>query len=114
MFRQSVVTHLTIDHFKVVYLVALPLNESEAAVDLVLIQTSLLFFCKFLLIGMITASLIQQKQGGFYQGQHQPHFHSKAGHLSTYCKIAYYMQWWKLCKQQSCNLDFCRFYLFFV
>ena len=45
--------HLSIDHFTVVYLVAWPLNESEAGVDLVLTETSLLFFCKLLLISMI-------------------------------------------------------------
>ena len=49
--------HPTIDHFTVVCLVAWPLNESEAGVDLVLIETSLLFICKFLLISMRTASL---------------------------------------------------------
>ena len=43
-----------IDHFTVV-LVAWPLNESEAGVDLVLIETLLLFICKCLLIGMRTA-----------------------------------------------------------
>ena len=36
----------TIDHFTVVCLVAWPLNESEVGVDLVLIETSLLFICK--------------------------------------------------------------------
>ena len=46
-----------IDHFTVVCLVAWPLNESEAEVDLVLIETLLLFICKFLLISMRTASL---------------------------------------------------------
>ena len=46
-----------IDHFTVVCLVAWPLNESEAGVDLVLIETSLLFKCKFLLISMRIASL---------------------------------------------------------
>ena len=45
--------HLSIDHFTVVYLVAWPLNESEAGVDLVLTETSLLFFCKLLVISMI-------------------------------------------------------------
>ena len=35
-------------HFTVVCLVAWPLNESEAGVDLVLTETSLLFLCKFL------------------------------------------------------------------
>ena len=46
-----------IDHFTVVGLVAWPLNESEAGGDLVVIETSLLFLCKFLLISMRTASL---------------------------------------------------------
>ena len=35
-----------IDHFTVVGLVTWPLNGSEAGVDLVLIQTSLLLLCK--------------------------------------------------------------------
>ena len=48
---------MIIDHFTVVGLDAWPLNESEAGVDLVLIETSLLFLCKFLLISMQTASL---------------------------------------------------------
>ena len=47
----------TIDHLTVVCLVAWPLNESEAGGDLVLIETSLLFLCKFLLITMRTALL---------------------------------------------------------
>ena len=47
----------SIDHFTVVCLVAWPLNESEAGVDLVLIETLLLFICKFLLNSMGTASL---------------------------------------------------------
>ena len=34
-----------IDHFTVVCLVAWPLNESETGVDLVLIETSLIFLC---------------------------------------------------------------------
>ena len=46
-----------IEHFTVVCLVARPLNENEAGDDLVLIQTSLLFLCKFLLISMRIASL---------------------------------------------------------
>ena len=60
---------LTIDHFTVVCLVTWPLNESEAGVDLVLIETSLLFICKFLLTSMRTASLTWEKQGGFYQNK---------------------------------------------
>ena len=47
----------------------LALNESEAGGDLVLIQTSLPFLCKFLLISMRTASLAQEKQEGFYQSK---------------------------------------------
>ena len=46
-----------IDHFTVVCLVAWPLSESEAGVDLVLIKTSLLFVRKFPQISMRTASL---------------------------------------------------------
>ena len=45
-----------LDHFTVVCLVAWPLNESEAGVDLALIETSLLFLCKYLLISMRTTS----------------------------------------------------------
>ena len=45
------------DNFTVVRLVAWPLNESEAGFDRVLIETSLLLLCKFLLISMRTASL---------------------------------------------------------
>ena len=52
----------SIDHFTVVCLVAWPLNESEAGVDLVLIETSLLFICKFLLISMRTASLTRARK----------------------------------------------------
>ena len=48
---------LSMDYFTVVCLIAWPLNESEAGVDVVLIQTSLLFLCRFLLISMRTASL---------------------------------------------------------
>ena len=48
---------MVIDHFTVVCLVTWPLNESEAGVDLVLIETLLLFICKFLLISLRTASL---------------------------------------------------------
>ena len=37
--------NLRIDHFTVVFLVAWPLNESEAGGELALIETSLLFLC---------------------------------------------------------------------
>ena len=60
---------LGIDHFIVVCLVAWPLNESEAGVDLVLIETSLLLLGTFLLISMRTASLAYEKQAGFYQNK---------------------------------------------
>ena len=58
-----------IDRPTVVCLVAWPLNESEAGVDLVLIETLLLFICKFLLISMRTASLTWEKEEGFYQNK---------------------------------------------
>ena len=58
---------LVIDHFTVACLVACPLSESEAGGDLVLIETSLLFLCKFLLISMRTASVTYEKLEGFYQ-----------------------------------------------
>ena len=45
------------DHFTVVRLIAWPLTESETGVDLVFIETSLLFLCNFILISMRTASL---------------------------------------------------------
>ena len=60
---------------QIVCLVAWPLNESEAGGDLVLIEFSLLFSCKFLLISMRTASLTL--------GHLWSHFHSKARQLST-------------------------------
>ena len=54
-FDAILVQRPAIDHFTVVCLVAWPLNESEAGVDLVLIEPSLLFICKLLLISMRTA-----------------------------------------------------------
>ena len=56
------------DHFRVVCLVAWPLSESEAGVDL-LIETSLLLLYKFLLISMGTASLAYEQEGGLYQNK---------------------------------------------
>ena len=44
-------------HFTIVYLVTWPVNENEAGVDLVLIESSMLFSGKFLLIRMTTTSL---------------------------------------------------------
>jgi len=55
---------VTIDHFTVVGVVAWSLNGGEPGVDLVLIETSKLFLCKFLVISMIIALLTQEKQGG--------------------------------------------------
>ena len=55
--KHKEIRSLEIDHFTVVCLVAGPLNESEAGIDLALIDTSLLFLCKFLIINIRTASL---------------------------------------------------------
>ena len=55
--KSVVVFSRIIDHSTVVCLVAWPLNESEDGVDLVSIETSQLFLCKSLLIGMIKAGL---------------------------------------------------------
>ena len=65
-------------HFTVVCLVAGSLNECEAGVDLVVIETSLLFKCKLILISMRTASLNIRKAGSFLskQGHLQSQFHS--------------------------------------
>ena len=52
-----------------VCLVAWPLNESEGGVDLVLIETLLIFLCKFLLISMRMASSTQEKDIDFYQNK---------------------------------------------
>ena len=50
-----------IDHFTVLYLVTWRMHESEAGVDLALIETSLLFLCKYLLISLTTTLLTQEK-----------------------------------------------------
>ena len=80
-----------IDHFTVVCLVAWPLNESEAGVDLALIETSLLFICKFLLISMRTASLTWEKQGGFYENKVTSSltFIQRPGNQARNCKMVY-------------------------
>ena len=55
------------DDFMVVSLISWPLNESEAGEgDLVLIETSMFFLCKLLLMSMRTASLTKEKRGSFY------------------------------------------------
>ena len=51
-------------HFTVVCLVTWPMNQSEAGVDLVLIETLMLFLCKFVLISMTTTSLTLEKGEG--------------------------------------------------
>ena len=48
---------MQIGHITVVRLVAWSLNESKAGVDLGLIETSVLFLCRVLLISMRTPSL---------------------------------------------------------
>ena len=68
----------------IVCLVTWPLNESEAGGDLVMIETSLLSLCKYLLRHEYSIINIR-KEGRFLwkQGYVQPHFHSKARHLNT-------------------------------
>ena len=46
-----------VHNFTIVCLVTGPLNESEAGGDLVMIETSLLLLCEFLLMRMRRASL---------------------------------------------------------
>ena len=48
---------LQIVHFTVVCLVTWPMNESEAGVDLVLIESALLLLCKLSLISTTLTSL---------------------------------------------------------
>ena len=63
------------DYFTVVCLVAWPLNESEAGVDLVLIETSLLFLCRFLLISTKVVSVTTKAaEGGLYQNEFNSSF----------------------------------------
>ena len=61
-------------HFTVVCLVAKPLNRSEAKVDLVMVQTLLLFKCKL---------LCYLDTGLYHIKVTQPHSKSKAWQLST-------------------------------
>ena len=56
-FLTSFMFWVRIDYFTVVCLVAWPLNECEAGVDLLLIETSLLLLCNFIPISMRSASL---------------------------------------------------------
>ena len=48
IYRRTLALFSTIVHFKVVCLVAKPLNRNEAEGDLIMIQTLLLFKCKLL------------------------------------------------------------------
>ena len=54
LFYRYLELDITIGHFTVAYLVTWPLSGSEAAGDLVLIQTLLLFICKCRLVSMRT------------------------------------------------------------
>ena len=56
-------------HFTVVCLVTRPMNEGEAGVDLVLIEASVLFLRKCLLISTTTISLTLEKDGGLYHNK---------------------------------------------
>ena len=65
-------------------LVAWPLNESDAGVDLVLIETSLLCYVDDSVLMLISSNLHKKGSEAFIkQGQLQPHFHTKARQLST-------------------------------
>ena len=75
---------MTIYYFTVVGVVTWPLNGSEAGVDLVLIQTSLLFLCKSSqVIIMITSDIYMRKaQRSVSKQGHdhlQPRLHSWPG-----------------------------------
>ena len=68
-----------IDHFTVVDLVTWPLNGSEAGVDLVLIQTSLLLFCKSSCSYEFVFTLRKVERSVSKQGQLQLRLHSWPG-----------------------------------
>ena len=74
-----------IDHFIVVCLVAWPLNESEAGVDFCY-DRNLTTFLMRIATNQRERSIIKIRKAWRFpskQVQHQPHFHSKARHLST-------------------------------
>ena len=75
-------------------LVGWPLNESEAGGDLILIETSLLFLFKLLLISMRTASLTYEKRWGFYQNKVTSNltFTQGTDNEACSCKMVYYLQ----------------------
>ena len=58
---------LKYDIFTIVFLVTRPLSGSEAGVDLVLMQTLLLFICKYKLVSMRTTWFTCEKQTVLYQ-----------------------------------------------
>ena len=55
--KTSFFGNLSIDHFTVVSLVAWPPNESEAAGDLALIETSLRFLINYAVLMLISRNL---------------------------------------------------------
>ena len=65
--------------------------ESEPGVDLVLIETSLLFLCKCKLVSIRTAWFTHEKQWGFYQNKVNPSLahNPRTGHWRHNCKIVY-------------------------
>ena len=81
----------TITHFTVVCWVTWPLSRSEAGGDLVLIQSSLSFSCKFGLISVTTTWFTREKQWGLYSNKVTPSlaFTQKPGHSTHNCKMGY-------------------------
>ena len=78
------------DHFTVVSLVTWPWIVSEAGVNFVLIETSLLSYVNHAVL-MLTSLYLHKKAVRFLlkQGQPQPRFQSKPGHQAHNCKMAY-------------------------
>ncbi|XP_015749283.1 PREDICTED: uncharacterized protein LOC107329066 [Acropora digitifera] len=95
--------HKVIDHFTVLCLVAWPLDESEDGVDLVLIETSLLFV-SILRISMITTSITQQKARGFCQNTVNSSVISLKGQASTHTTGPFFIPA-HLFKDQSLSCD---------
>ena len=69
----------------------LAMNASEAGGDLALIQTSLLFPCKYQLVSIRTTSFTQQKQSGLYQNNVTSSLAAiqRPGHQADNCKMVY-------------------------
>ena len=74
---------MRIGHFTAVCLLTWPLSESEAGVDFVLIQTSLLFVSVDHVVLMLTTLHLHMKSMRFVskQSQLQPRFQTKARSL---------------------------------